>query len=440
VTADVARPVLFASEYYPPFAPGGAEWTNAEWAKALARRGQPVVVVTPNYGAARREIAEGVEIIRVPFPRVPPLMKRRSSQVEVPTLVHGNPLWNFYFAACIAWVAYRRNVRAIHAQGKGAIVAVRRAGRLLGRPALATIRDLGLICPLGFCTLFEKWETFDCSYRQYASKCTRFNLEHYHGRAGRGRRAWLWLSVRMAWLAHLMRRRALAGLDAIVGVSRGILAVYPARVVPTARRHVVYPLPPSGAVPTAEEAARVRNELGIGDGPLVLYVGKHSLGKGTLVLLDALDRIRAAVPGTRFVFAGKGETALPASGDVHVLGVLSHARLFPLYRAADVVVAPSIWPEPLSRVLVEAMHFGRPVVATFTGGSPEAVEDGVTGLLVRPNDPGALADAIVALLRDPGRRERMGAAARARLAAVFGEDKIVASLLDAYAAAGRRSA
>ena len=435
MTTDGARPVLFASEYYPPFAPGGAEWTNAEWAKALARRGQPVVVVTPNYGAPRRESAAGVEIVRVPFP-----LKRREGQVEVSPHVHGNPLWNLYFTLCIAWIAYRRNVRAIHAQGKGALVAARRAAWLFGLPALATIRDLGLICPFGLCTLFESWDTFDCSYRQYASKCARFHLEHYHGRAGRARRAWLWFSIRLSWLTHLTRRRALSGLDAIVGMSRGIFAVYPARVVPAVRRHIVYSLPPSAGMPTAEEAAHVRNELGIGDGPLVLYVGKRSLGKGTPVLLDALDRIRAAVPGVRFAFAGKDGTELPVCDDVHALGVLKHPKLFPLYRAADVVVSPSIWPEPLSRVLVEAMHFGRPVVATFTGGSPEAVEDGITGLLVRPNDPGALGDAIVALLRDPGRRERMGAAARARLAAVFGEDKIVASLLDAYAAAGRRSA
>ena len=61
------RPVLFASEFHPPFAPGGAEWTNAEWARALANRGQPVVIVTPNYGAARRESTAGVDVIRVPF-------------------------------------------------------------------------------------------------------------------------------------------------------------------------------------------------------------------------------------------------------------------------------------------------------------------------------------------------------------------------------------
>jgi glycosyltransferase involved in cell wall biosynthesis len=439
VTTDGPRPILFASEYYPPFAPGGAEWTNAEWAKALARRGQPVVVVTPNYGAPRRESAAGVEVVRVPFLCKSILLKRRSGQVEARTLVHGNPIWNLYFAACIAWVAYRSDARAIHAQGKGALVAARRAARLLGRPVLATIRDLGLLCPLGMCTMFEPWETFDCSFRQYTRKCVPFHLEHYHQAAGRGRRARLWLLFRLNWLVHLSRRGALAGVDAVVGISRGILAVYSAHVVPAERRQVIHSLPPSDAMPTAEEVAHVRRQLGIGEGPLVLYVGKRSLGKGTPIFIDALDRIRAAVPGVRFAFAGKGDTELPAHDDVHALGFVEHARLFPLYRAADVIVAPSVWPEPLSRVLIEAMHFGRPVVATFTGGSAEAVEDGVTGLLVRKNDATALADAIVALLCDPARRERMGAAARARLAAVFSEDKIVAALLDAYAAAGRKS-
>jgi glycosyltransferase involved in cell wall biosynthesis len=439
MTAE-SRPVLFASEYYPPFAPGGAEWTNLEWAKALARSGQPVVVVTANYGADRRESAEGVDVIRVPFPRLPFLLKRRSGQVEVPALVHSNPLWNCYFAACVAWIAYRRNARAIHAQGKGALIAARRAARLLRRPVLATIRDLGLICPLASCVFFEPWETFDCSFRQYTSKCVRFHLVNYQREAGFARRVRLWVSMRLRWLDHVGRRRALGRVDHAIGVSRGILAVYPTRVVPEARRRVVYTLPPSGAVPSAEDAARVRRQLGIDDGPLVLYVGKRSLGKGTAVLLDALDRIRAAVPGVRFAFAGKGDTELPARDDVHALGVLDHARLFPLYCAADVIVAPSVWPEPLSRVLVEAMHFGRPVVATLTGGSPEAVEDGVTGLLVRKNDAGALADAIIALLRDPIRCERMGTAARARVAAIFNEDKIVASLRDAYAASGRRPA
>ena len=429
------RPVLFATEYYPPFAPGGAEWTNSEWARALARRGQPVVVVTPNYGAARRESAAGVDVVRVPFP-----LKLGQGQMRTPGLVHRNPLWDLYFALCVAWVAYRRDARAVHAQGKGALVGSWLAARALGRPVLATVRDVGLICPLGHCPLFEPWKTYDCSTRQYVRKCVPFHLEHYHRGAGPARRAWLWLSVRLYWLDHLVRRSTLSRVDAVVGVSQRILAIHPDRIVPPGRRHVVHSLPPRDEMVTAEDAARVRRQLGIGDGPLVLYVGKLSSGKGTPVLLAALDRIRGASPGARFAFAGRGDVALPVRDDVYNLGELPHGAVLSLYGAADVVVSPSVWPEPLSRVIIEAMHFGRPVVATDVGGSPEAVEQDVTGLLVPANDPGALADAVVALLRDPPRRERMGAAARTRLAAVFGEDKIVSSLLDAYAAAAQRPA
>jgi glycosyltransferase involved in cell wall biosynthesis len=267
-----------------------------------------------------------------------------------------------------------------------------------------------------------------------------FHLENYQAGAGPGRRAWLWLSVRLAWLDHLVRRRALSRVDGVVGVSQRILAIHPERIVPATRQHVVHSLPPRDETVTGVDAVQVRRQLGIDDGPLVLYVGKLSLGKGTAVLLEALDVIRKAVPGVRFAFAGRGEIGLPVRDDVYRLGELPHPVVLSLYGAADVVVSPSVWPEPLSRVIIEAMHFGRPVVATDVGGSSEAVENDVTGLLVPANDAGALGGAIVALLRDRSRRERMGQAARTRLAAVFGEDKVVSALLDAYAAAARRPA
>jgi len=115
-----------------------------------------------------------------------------------------------------------------------------------------------------------------------------------------------------------------------------------------------------------------------------------------------------------------------------VLGSVPQPTLFALYRAADVVVVPSVWPEPLSRVLMEAMRFGRAVVATRVGGSPELVEDGVTGLLVAPRDPAALAGAVAGLLRDPERRARLGAAAARRTETEFDEERLVGVLLDAY--------
>jgi glycosyltransferase involved in cell wall biosynthesis len=425
--------VLFATEYYPPFAPGGAEWSNAAWAAALARRGVRVVVVTPNYGAAPREERDGVGVVRIPFP-----WKLGAGQRETGWLVHRNPLVALYFAWHIARVARREGAGVIHAQQKGALVAAWLAGRRLGVPVVATIRDTGLLCPLGLCPIFEPRVTFDCSVRQYRRRCIPFFLRNYHAGAGALRRLRLGLSLAAAWPDQLLRRAALARVEGVVGVSRGILAIYPERLVDGSRGRVVYTLPPRDAVPTEDDARAARRRFGLGAGPFALYAGKVSLGKGAPVFFDALPAIRAAVPGVRFVFAGKGELAPPASADVHALGTVPHADLFALYRAAVVVVVPSVWPEPLSRVLLEAMHVGRPVVATAVGGTPEVVEDGVTGLLVPKGDPRALARAVTALLLDPHLAERLGKAAAQRVDELFDETRQVDALLAAYRAAGAR--
>ena len=419
--------IVFAAEYYPPFTPGGAEWSNAGWAQALARRGYRVLVVTPNYGAPSREERDGVTVIRVAFP-----VKLRPGQGEVPWLVHRNPLFYLYFGWQIRRAVRAEGAGLIHAQGKAALVGAWLAGLATGRPVLATIRDLGLLCPLGHCPLFEPWTVFDCSARQYLGKCVPFHLRHYRsglGSLGRGR---VRLSALLAWWDERLRQAALRRVRGVIGVSRGILAAYPERLVAPGRRRVVHTLPPRVEVPTAAAALEARRRLGIGDGPLVLYAGKLSPGKGTPVFLEALDSIRAAVPGVTFAMAGKGELPLPTRPDLRVLGAIPQETLFALYRAADVVVVPSVWPEPLSRVLLEAMHIGRPVVATAVGGTPEAVEHGVTGLLVPKQDPEALAKAVSELLLDSERRERMGRAAAERAARVFGEDRLVDELIAAY--------
>lgn len=419
--------VLFASEYYPPFRPGGAETSTAAWAAALARRGHRVSVVTPNYGAPSREQDGGVSVTRVPFP-----MKLPPGQGEVGWTVHRNPLFHLYFAWQIRRVARAAGSTVIHAQGKGALIAAWLAGASLGRPVLVTIRDLGLLCPLGHCTLFEPWATFDCSTRQYLTRCVPFHLRHYQPRGGPLRRARTWLSTTAAWADHRLRQVALRHIRAIVGVSQGILSVYPRRLVDPRRSHVVHNLPPRVAVPSETEAQAVAARLGVAGGPLVLYVGKLSPGKGTPVFLEALDRIRAAVPGVRFGMAGKGEMPIASAPDLHRFGELEPGELFALYRAAAVVVVPSVWPEPLSRVLLEAMRIGRPVVATAVGGTPEAVDHGVTGLLVPRQDPEALAKAISELLLDPDRRERMGRAAAQRADQFFDEDRLVRQIEDVY--------
>ena len=150
-----------------------------------------------------------------------------------------------------------------------------------------------------------------------------------------------------------------------------------------------------------------------GDGPVVGFVGRIEPRKAPDVLVAAAPAIRAARPDARVVLVGEDAyatdpayaRAVHGAPDVEHLGWVEDAA--GLMRHLDVLVAPSR-AEPFGTVLAEAMAVGTPVVATRVDGLPEVVEDGVTGALVAPDDPGALAEAVLRVL---DRRDELGAAA-----------------------------
>jgi hypothetical protein len=112
--------------------------------------------------------------------------------------------------------------------------------------------------------------------------------------------------------------------------------------------------------------------------------------------------------------------------------MLSQAEVIQLLTHATVFACPSIY-EPLGIVNLEAMACGTAVVGSRTGGIPEVVAEGETGLLVPPGDPAELARALNALLADPDRAEAMGQAGRKRAVAEFGWAAIAAQTADLYA-------
>jgi glycosyltransferase involved in cell wall biosynthesis len=140
----------------------------------------------------------------------------------------------------------------------------------------------------------------------------------------------------------------------------------------------------------------------------VLLVGQLIARKGGDVLLDALAQVIETAPGTRVALAGSGdmEAALRSqagrlglAGLVEFLGELSRDQLLGAYRTTRVLVIPSR-SEGLPLVLLEALWIGLPVVASAVDGLPEVINDGKNGLLVPPEDPGALAGAILRILTD----------------------------------------
>jgi len=177
--------------------------------------------------------------------------------------------------------------------------------------------------------------------------------------------------------------------------------------------------------------------------PIVGAVGALDPHKGYHILLAAALKVRENVPGTHLVFCGTGSAqqqlrAMAQSlgpGAVTFLGPLEDVR--PAVAAMHVFVHPA-FREALGVAILEAMAMGKAIVATATGGIPEAVEHGVSGLLVPVGDIAALADAILVLLRDAELRRALGQAARERAKALFSVEVMVSaterlyhSLLDA---------
>ena len=152
----------------------------------------------------------------------------------------------------------------------------------------------------------------------------------------------------------------------------------------------------------------------------ILYVGGFAdPAKGGLVLVAALPDILASCPTAQVTLAGPGAPP-PAAQSVIVrfdrvrwVGWLDGEEKAGAFATADVVVLPSIT-EGLPVALLEAMAYGRAIVATTVGGIGEMLTDGRHAVLIAPNDPRALADATRALLNDPQRRAELGRQARAR--------------------------
>jgi len=169
---------------------------------------------------------------------------------------------------------------------------------------------------------------------------------------------------------------------------------------------------------------------------LVAYVGRLDPEKGLGVLADAVRLVTDRAPEVRFVIAGIGrrEHALRARvGDrARLLGYVRGEALVRLYRAADVVVVPSVY-EPFGLVALEAMLCGAAVVVAESGGLPEIVRHGQDGLVVPAGDGVALANALLALGADAAGRRALAAAGRRRALEAFGWDVIARKTRQAYA-------
>ena len=238
---------------------------------------------------------------------------------------------------------------------------------------------------------------------------------------------------------RLNRWKYLLGVDACIAISEAVARRLGADGIPRERITVV----PSGvdiAAPRNGAGRRDRREsLGLPrDGILVGNVSHLEWEKGVDILLDAFGEVAARAGEATLVIVGDGpdRAALEAgarradlAGRVRFLGQRSDVG--EILDGIDLYVSAGRR-EALGTSILMAQERGLGVVATAVGGTPEVVLDGETGLLVPPDEPGALATAILRLLEEPGLRQRLGEAARERVVAGFSTERMVLGTLEVY--------
>jgi len=381
--------VRLVSEVYPPRA-GGAGWSVRALALGLRAAGHAVSVLTTSPGP---EDMDGLEVVRLAVAGRKRLAVPRAFAARLHDALDG----------------------IVHAQHSlSALGAL--AGNHAGRVAV-TVRDHWPVC---------FWST-RISRGTLCPQCglvpmTRCVVGHVPA------------PVPLSWGAIPYMRRDLAQKRAALGRAGATLAV--SESIGAELRAAG--IPRVEVIPNIVDPEETR---GLAEGPpsfelpdrFLLFVGKLEENKGARRLVPAVAAARTGLP---LVILGEGSLAhalkfdaASAGIDLIVRGWAHREDVLRAMARATVLVFPSLWPEPLSRVLLEALALGTPIAAMDTGGSREILEDGRSGLLVP--DAAQLGEAVARLAGDDALRRYLGEGARAR-AAVFAPEALIPRYEDVY--------
>jgi glycogen synthase len=400
--------ILIATDAFPPTC-GGSGWSTYELARGLRRRGHRVTIVQPQRaGRVDPPAYDGFAVVGYPA-SAPPVPFVRN-------YVRNERLYA-RLARFLQAIIRRDGVDLVHGQHLLTVPAAIRAAHAEGVPVVSTIRDYWPICYWG--DLLRDFGDDGVCPGCSAAAMTACVRPH----AGP---AW---PLALPWIPYMrsnlrLKQGDLSRSDAVVAVSRSMARDLVSRAPALAATRVE-------TIPNAVDIGAVRATVaGVPApmaGPYALYVGKLAQNKGVGALIEVVRQARLGMP---LVVVGDGparawlETEVARAGaDVRLIGWASRDVVFQWMQHACLMIFPSGWREPLSRVLIEASTLGVPIAAMATGGTEDIVDDGETGLLA--HSAGELAAAVARLAGDRALRARLGAAAARRAESTFDASVVV---------------
>jgi glycogen(starch) synthase len=375
--------VLLVNNLYAPHSVGGAERSVQALAEGLRELGvEPFVLCLGTASEPEQSVLNGIRVLRFPLRNRHWPFQGGARPALARLAWHLKDRWNSAARIDVASALDEVRPNIVHTHNlAGFSIAAWAEARAHRLPLVHTLRDYYLLCP----------------------RSTMFDVSR--GAAGRN-------CARPCASCRLLRRahpEAATQVDRVVSISESLW-----------RSHVEHEAFKSDtpvevirngiALPTIERVPRAAG------GPVRLgFIGRVHPSKGVDLLLDAVGdpRLRGRVT---LLVAGTGEPDYMSALQTRAQGLAVElaGRMAPqeFYRVVDAVVVPSIWQEPLSRVVPEAHTCGLPVVASRRGGLPEIVTAGETGELFDPALEGDLARALLRLIEDGARLAAMSARAR----------------------------
>ena len=406
--------VWLVSDVYPPGC-GGSGWSTHALARTLTDRGHRVQVFAVD--ATRKDVGhrsyQGIEVTTV---GVLAARRRPSKRLGARDYAYGD---------LVAYLSQRyqheADVDIVHAQHLHSGPPAVAFGRAHGLATVVTVRDYWPVCLHGT----SWWGAGVCA------GCTITDL------TGCMTDTWNWprpLSRLMVpWARRRLRARAqgLAAAHKVIAVSHAVK-----RRIETEIPNLDFSVVPNVVDPEHVETAARQRPGSPTPGSYLLATGKLQPTKGFDRLLAALAEVGSRRP---LLIAGDGpsrgalESQAAALGlPTTFLGWVEHDELLGLQRDAHAVVLPSAWHEPLSRVVLETMGLGTPIIAWDSGGTSEMIEHGSHGFLVKA--PADLRESLAALESEET-RQHIGTAARARIREQFCPDAVYPTMVATYAAA-----
>jgi glycosyltransferase involved in cell wall biosynthesis len=390
--------VLLISEYFPPKIFGGGEISAWLLAKNLAKEEIDVSILTSHFSGLKKfEVKDGVKI------------HRRLKTGKDPYSFRENVKRAFLFPLTtkkeLIKLDKEENFNVIHCMNINSIIGTSKVKEKIKKPIIAHINSLSLFCPTGTLLKGKKICNEKCSLMKFLECFLRY------GKISKVKKKrylrYNPIFILYVYFRFKQRKNSLKKMDFFIAISNFMKNLLRNEGISKERIAVV---PNPVELKEFFNLQSKKHKI-----PKILFLGAYETFKGPQILLEALKDLKDEKFKCDFYGSGSLKERLErmvknfkVEDKVKINNPVEYSEIPGLYEQHDLIVFPSLWPEPFGRIAIEAMAAGKPIIASKIGGIVDIIENGKNGFLTKPGDYKELRKNLEKLIKNKKLRKKIG--------------------------------